>query len=112
MFTALIVLAVLTLVIALVAWSLHLMQEAFVHQEFSLMLAGCLVAIAAAAIMAVYFMMGNYIGYVSELAQHPYLSEPTLEANFWVNQTDELAVTWPASLPIDSQLDQVFSTID
>ena len=45
--------------VALVAWSLHLMQEAMQQQEFSLMLAGTLVASAAAAMMVVYFLMGN-----------------------------------------------------
>ncbi|MBE9170416.1 hypothetical protein IQ238_23815 [Pleurocapsales cyanobacterium LEGE 06147] len=45
--------------VALVAWSLHLMQEALQQQEFSLMLAGTLVAAAAAAMMVVYFLMGN-----------------------------------------------------
>ena len=45
--------------VALVAWSLHLMQEAFDLQEFSLMLAGTLVAASAAAMMVVYFLMGN-----------------------------------------------------
>ena len=45
--------------VALVAWSLHLMQEATLQQEFSLMLAGTLVAAAAAAMMVVYFLMGN-----------------------------------------------------
>jgi len=38
---------------ALVAWSLHLMEEAFEHREFSLMLAGTLV-LAAAATLVVY----------------------------------------------------------
>ncbi len=54
--------------VALVAWSLHLMQEAFDQQEFSLMLAGTLVALAAAAMLVVYFLMGNCINYLS----HPY----------------------------------------
>ncbi len=45
--------------VALVAWSLHLMEEAFEHREFSLMLAGTLVALAAAAMLVVYFLMGN-----------------------------------------------------
>ncbi|EPF19433.1 hypothetical protein MAESPC_03919 [Microcystis aeruginosa SPC777] len=43
--------------LGLVAWSLHLMQQAFDRQEFSLMLAGTLVAAAAA-------------GYVSSLFPH------------------------------------------
>ncbi|MGF1540564.1 MAG: hypothetical protein ACFCU5_08945 [Pleurocapsa sp.] len=45
--------------VALVAWSLHLMQEALDRKEFSLMLAGTLVAAAAAAMMVVYFIMGS-----------------------------------------------------
>ncbi len=45
--------------VALVAWSLHLMQEALNQNEFSLMLAGTLVALAAAAMLVVYFLMGN-----------------------------------------------------
>ena len=49
--------------VALVAWSLHLMQEAVEQQEFSLMLAGTLVALAAAAMLIVYFLMGHCIAY-------------------------------------------------
>ena len=45
--------------VALVAWSLHLMQQAFDQQEFSLMLAGTLVAASAAGMMVVYFLMNN-----------------------------------------------------
>ena len=40
--------SILILNVALVAWSLHLMQKAFDNREFSLMLAGTLVALAAA----------------------------------------------------------------
>ena len=50
--------------VALVAWSLHLMEEAFQHKEFSLMLAGTLVALAAAALLLVYFLMGNCMAYL------------------------------------------------
>ena len=45
--------------VALVAWSLHLMQSALERQEFSLMLAGTLVAASAAAMLVVYFIIGN-----------------------------------------------------
>jgi len=69
MFTPLIVLAIFVAVTALVIWALRLMQKAIEQQEFSLMLAGCLVATAAAAIMGVYFMMSGYMGYVSQLIQ-------------------------------------------
>ena len=50
--------------VALVAWSLHLMQEAFDLKEFSLMLAGTLVAVSAAAMMVVYFLMGNCLSFL------------------------------------------------
>ena len=59
---------ILILVIALVAWALHLMEKAVEQQEFSLMLAGTLVAASAAAMMLVYFLMTPYIGYVSQMA--------------------------------------------
>lgn len=45
--------------VALVAWSLHLMQQAFNQKEFSLMLAGSLVALSAAAMLVVYFLVEN-----------------------------------------------------
>jgi hypothetical protein len=57
--------------VALVAWSLHLMQQAFDNQEFSLMLAGTLVAMSAAAMLVVYFLMGSYVGYLTQMAQSP-----------------------------------------
>ena len=50
--------------VALVAWSLHLMQEAMQQQEFSLMLAGTLVAAAAAAMMVVYFLMNSCLSHL------------------------------------------------
>jgi hypothetical protein len=50
--------------VALVAWSLHLMEEAFESREFSLMLAGTLVALSAAAMLVVYFLMGNCMSYL------------------------------------------------
>jgi hypothetical protein len=57
---------ILAIVIALVAWSLRLMEQAVKGQEFSLMLAGFLVASSAAAMMAVYFLMGNYMMYINQ----------------------------------------------
>lgn len=59
---------ILILDVALVAWSLHLMQEAVNRQEFSLMLAGTLVALAAAAMLVVYFLMGNCLAYLTNLS--------------------------------------------
>ena len=48
--------SILIIDVALVAWSLHLMQEAIAQREFSLMLAGTLVAVSAAALVVVYFL--------------------------------------------------------
>lgn len=56
---------ILIFVIALVAWSLHLMQQALSQQEFSLMLAGTLVAMSAAAMLLVYFIVGNCMGHLA-----------------------------------------------
>jgi hypothetical protein len=52
--------------VALVAWSLHLMEEAFSNKEFSLMLAGTLVALSAAAILVVYFLINNCLTYMTQ----------------------------------------------
>ena len=61
---------ILIFIVALVAWSLHLMQEAFDRQEFSLMLAGTLVAMAAAAMLAVYFLVGDCMVYLNRMAEY------------------------------------------
>lgn len=74
---------ILIIVIGLVAWALHLMQEAVQHREFSLMLAGFLVSSSAAALVAVYFLMGHYVGYMSEMAQRAYLSEQLPSSTEW-----------------------------
>ncbi len=50
--------------VALVAWSLHLMERAFADKEFSMMLAGMLVALAAAAMLVVYFLIGHCLSYL------------------------------------------------
>ncbi|MEO1400804.1 MAG: hypothetical protein AAFV72_06055 [Cyanobacteria bacterium J06635_1] len=62
---------ILAIVIGLVAWALRLMERAIASQEFSLMLAGFLVASSAAAMMAVYFLMGNYLVFVHHVNQVP-----------------------------------------
>ena len=61
--------AILFIVVCLVAWALHLMQEAVQRREFSLMLAGFLVSSAAAALVGVYFLMGHYVGYMTEMTE-------------------------------------------
>lgn len=54
--------------VALVAWSLHLMEKAFEHKEFSFMLAGMIVALAAVAMLVVYFLMGHCISYLLQVS--------------------------------------------
>ncbi|WP_416676274.1 hypothetical protein [Egbenema bharatensis] len=79
---------ILILVVGLVAWALHLMQEAIQHREFSLMLAGFLVSSSAAALVAVYFLMGNYVGYMSEMAHRAYISEQMTSSSEWAALSD------------------------
>jgi cytochrome b subunit of formate dehydrogenase len=94
---------ILIIVIGLVAWALHLMQEAVQHREFSLMLAGFLVSSAAAALVAVYFLMGHYVGYMTEMAQRAYLSDqipsPTEWAaldGVWIEEIVEVPSDFPS----------------
>ena len=61
---------ILFVVIGLVSWALHLMQEAMDRNEFSLMLAGILVSSAAAALVAVYLLMGDYVAYREGVVQY------------------------------------------
>jgi hypothetical protein len=75
---------ILLIVVGLVAWALHLMQRAIEHREFSLMLAGFLVSVAAAAMMAVYFLTNNCVGYLTQTAQHTYSSQPVHNSTEWV----------------------------
>lgn len=74
---------ILVVVIGLVAWALHLMQEAIQHREFSLMLAGFLVSTAAAGMMAVYFLMSHYVGYMSEMAHRSYVMQEWSDSIVW-----------------------------
>lgn len=86
---------ILVVVIGLVAWALHLMQEAIQHREFSLMLAGFLVSTAAAGMMAVYFLMSHYMGYMSEMAQRSYVMQEWSEQIVWSNYNEP----WPTNEP-------------
>jgi hypothetical protein len=79
---------ILVLVVALVAWSLHLMQQAVDRDEFSLMLAGTLVAASAAAMLVVYFLMGNYIGYLTATASIAHSRHAVTDSAAWVLEAD------------------------
>jgi cytochrome b subunit of formate dehydrogenase len=90
---------ILILVIGLVAWALHLMQEAIQHREFSLMLAGFLVSSSAAALVAVYFLMGNYVGYMSEMAHRAYMSEQVSNSSEWTALSDSWLQEFVETVP-------------
>ncbi len=60
--------SILVFDVALVAWSLHLMDAAVQKREFSLMLAGTLVAFSAAAMLVVYFLMHNCLSYLGKVS--------------------------------------------
>ncbi|HEY9647573.1 MAG TPA: hypothetical protein V6C88_14450 [Chroococcidiopsis sp.] len=81
---------ILIIVIALVAWALHLMQQAIQCKEFSLMLAGFLVSAAAAALMSVYFLMGHYVGYMAQMSQRAYVYHQSVEYAEWLNSAEFL----------------------
>ncbi|HEY9622457.1 MAG TPA: hypothetical protein V6C78_19010 [Crinalium sp.] len=92
---------ILVVVIGLVAWALHLMQEAIQTREFSLMLAGFLVSSAAAAMMAVYFLMGHYVGYMSQMSDRLAISSNLTVSSEWF----DTEVTWIdkwADVPADN----------
>lgn len=57
---------ILTIVVGLVFWALRLMDRAVENQEFSLMLAGFLVASSAAAMVGVYFLMSDYLNFITQ----------------------------------------------
>ncbi len=88
--------SILIVVILLVAWALHLMQEALDRKEFSLMLAGFLVSVAASALVAVYFLVGNYVGYMDQMAERAELSDQYYETAGFV---------FPSELILEEEID-------
>ncbi|MEB3355892.1 MAG: hypothetical protein VKK04_04145 [Synechococcales bacterium] len=75
---------ILVVVIGLVAWALHLMQEAVDTKEFSLMLAGFLVSSAAAALVAVYLLMNHCMSYMTEMSHRSQFYQPTYEFSYYI----------------------------
>jgi len=96
---SLIALLLVVVVIALVAWALQLMQAANDRQEFSLMLAGCMVCSAAVglATVMVITLTGPEWGALSALPQLLDATDPAI---------DGVPISLPASfeLPWDGQL--------
>jgi hypothetical protein len=97
-------LLILAIVIALVAWALRLMEQAVKGQEFSLMLAGFLVASSAAALMGVYFLMSNYLIYMdratSQLSAADMVDIPyTVYASASLPEVSDPLFSWRLDLP-------------
>ncbi|MBW4656433.1 MAG: hypothetical protein KME20_25820 [Kaiparowitsia implicata GSE-PSE-MK54-09C] len=83
------------------AWALHLMEQAMDRKEFSLMLAGCLVSVAAAGLVAVYFLMGHFVGYMDQMALRAEMSDRYYESTEFV---------FPAELVGDVTADTSFDS--
>ncbi|NJN30661.1 MAG: hypothetical protein HC824_09735 [Synechococcales cyanobacterium RM1_1_8] len=65
------------------------MQRAVENRELSLMLAGFLVASAAAALLTVYFLMGSYWGFLEQMSADPLL---------YAGVSDHMASNWQLTL--------------
>ena len=79
---------IIIVVVGLGAWSMRLMQQSLQEQEFSLMLAGTLVAMAAAAMLGVYFLIGNYVVYLHEMGQQ------SASLNQYPDPMTSVSVSW------------------
>ena len=80
-YPGLIALSIVVVVVALVAWGLQLMQSASDKQEFSLMLAGCLVCSAAAGLATV--MMITLTGPDAPLLHVLHAGAQAIEEPLW-----------------------------
>lgn len=70
-------------VIALVGLALHFMQEAVKRQEFSLMIAGTLIAASSASIVGVYLLIGHSVTDRLHGAQEQVAIENAYESIRW-----------------------------
>lgn len=57
--------------VALIAWALHLIQQAVYTKELSRMFAGILVSLSAGAMFIVYSLMGHCMNYLSHSSYIP-----------------------------------------
>lgn len=96
---------ILLIVVGLVAWALHLMQQAIQFREFSLMLAGFLVSMAAAAMMSVYFLAGHLVGYMAG-AQHSYVYSSMYDVTSLNDLSEIWNEDWIETVPIESEHSQ------
>lgn len=80
---------ILLIVVALVLWALQLMRQAVDRREFSLMLAGCLVSSAAAALIAVYMLMNSYMGYLGYSGQQALTPDWDEESFGWLTELNQ-----------------------
>ncbi len=79
---------IILLVVSLGFWALLLMEQAIQRQEFSRMVAGTLVAVAAGGVLAIYFLMSDYIQYLSHDIDWHQLERLQSEALMMAEWTD------------------------
>jgi hypothetical protein len=97
---------ILLIVVGLVAWALHLMQQAIQFREFSLMLAGFLVSAAAAAMMSVYFLTGHLVGYMSSMPPHSYAYDSVYDVTSLNDLSEIWNEDWIETVSVDPGLPQ------
>jgi hypothetical protein len=93
-------------VIALVGLALHFMQEAVTHQEFSLMIAGALIAASAAGIVGVCLLVSHSFDDLSQVRQEQVAIEQAYDSIRWYVETETQA-QYPNSIYLsDSSTDR------
>jgi K+-transporting ATPase c subunit len=78
-------------VIALVGLALHFMQEAVTQQEFSLMIAGTLVAASAAGLVGASFLIGHSFDDLAHLQRQEVAIEQAYDSIRWYVETEAQA---------------------
>jgi hypothetical protein len=89
--------AMVAAVVALVAWALQLMQAATDRQDFSLMLAGCMVCSAAVGLSTVMVLT-----FTSPESFSAHLPRPALEANSFTADASEIRAGLRTTTPWES----------
>jgi hypothetical protein len=78
-------------VVALVGLALHFMQEAVTRQEFSLMIAGILVASSAAGLVGVCLLVGHSFDDLTHLQKEQVSIEQAYDSIRWYVETEAQA---------------------
>ncbi|MDX2273087.1 MAG: hypothetical protein NW237_14220 [Cyanobacteriota bacterium] len=85
----------IAIVIVLGFWALRLMEQAYEQQEFSRMLAGVLVVVAAGGVLTTYFLMSDYFSFVRQGSLLQQTAETPPVQVSWAEDGDYWRVTSP-----------------